>query len=74
MGQPRLPAANVAPANQIAISAPVTVNATGGDPAQNAGLAKQVSRQMEATMRGVVADELRRQMRPGNMLNNGRSR
>jgi len=50
------------------------VNATGGDPAQNAGLAKQVSRQMEATMRGVVADELRRQMRPGNMLNNGRSR
>ncbi|CAD7026530.1 tail protein [Pseudorhizobium endolithicum] len=78
VGQPRLPAANVAPANQnapqIAISAPVTVNANGGTPEQNADLAKQVSRQMEATMRGVVADELRRQMRPGNMLNNGRSR
>lgn len=53
----------------VNISAPVTVNASGGTPAQNADLAKQVSREMEATMRGVVVDEMRRQMRPGNILN-----
>lgn len=53
---------------QITISAPVTVNASGGTPEANADLAKQVTREMEATMRGVVVDELRRQMRTGNML------
>jgi len=77
VGQPRLPAANVAPANQntpqIAISAPVTVNASGGTPEANADLAKQVSRQMEATMRGVVVDELMKQSRSGNMMNSGRA-
>ncbi len=56
----------------INISAPVTVNASGGTPDQNADLAKRISREMEATMRGVVADEIRRQGRPGNMLNSGR--
>lgn len=80
VGRAQLPAleplasAGSTTAPQIAISAPVTVNANGGTPEQNADLARQVSKQMEATMRGVVADEMRRQMRPGNMLNNGHSR
>lgn len=60
---------NVAPVQNITISAPVTVNANGGDPAQNADLARQVGRQMEQQMRGLVADELRRQSRPGNFGN-----
>ncbi len=63
---------NAAPIQQISISAPVTVNASGGTPEQNSDLAKQISGQMEATMRGVVADELVRQMRPGNLLNGNR--
>jgi phage-related minor tail protein len=52
----------------ITINAPVTVNASGGSPEQNADLAKQVSREVEANMRGAVVEELRRQMRPGNLL------
>jgi hypothetical protein len=57
---------NAAPVQNITISAPVTVNAQGGDPAQNADLAKQVGRQMEQQMRGLVQDEFRKQFRPGN--------
>lgn len=61
-------AANVNQVQQISISAPVTVNASGGTPEANADLARQVARQMEGTMRGVVVSELTRQMKPGNML------
>jgi tape measure domain-containing protein len=53
----------------IKIEAPITVNGSAGTPAQNADLAKQLGSQLEETMRGVVADEIRRQTRPGNMLN-----
>ncbi|WP_323784627.1 hypothetical protein [Thalassovita sp.] len=56
----------------ITINAPVTVNGSAGTPEQNNDLAKRVSREIEGTMRGVVVDEMRRQMRPGNMLNSGR--
>lgn len=59
---------NNAPA--VNISAPVTVNANGGTPEQNADLAGQTAKAMENTMRGIVADEIRRQSRPGNQLNN----
>jgi tape measure domain-containing protein len=52
----------------ISIHAPVNVNASGGTPDQNADLAKQVRKELEGTMRGVVADELRKQMKPSNML------
>lgn len=52
----------------VVINSPVTVNANGGTPEQNADLAEQVRKQMEGTMRGVVVDELRKQTRPGNML------
>jgi phage-related minor tail protein len=61
-------AANVNVAQPIQINAPVTVNAHGGTPEQNADLAKQMQKQLEGTMRGVVVDELRRQMRPSNLI------
>ncbi len=53
----------------ITINAPITVSGSAGTPEQNADLAKQMSRQMEATMRSVVADEIRRASRAGNILN-----
>jgi lambda family phage tail tape measure protein len=56
----------------VTINAPVTVNGSSGTPEQNNDLAKKMARQMEGTFRGVVVDEMRRQQRPGNMLNNGR--
>nr|WP_245494984.1 D-alanyl-D-alanine carboxypeptidase family protein [Rhizobium ruizarguesonis] len=75
--KPDLKAANgnSAPTQQITISAPVTVNTSGGGtPEQNADLAKHVAQEMEATMRGVVIRELQQQMRPGNLLSTGRGR
>lgn len=66
------PANSAAAVSPITINAPVTVNANGGTPEQNADLARQVSKQMEATMRGVVVDEMNRQMRPGNLLSSRR--
>ncbi|MDE4173671.1 hypothetical protein PXK01_05865 [Phaeobacter sp. PT47_59] len=54
----------------INISAPVTVNGSAGSPEQNNDLAKKMAREMEMTMRGVVVDEIRKQGRPGNLLNN----
>lgn len=59
---------NAALVQQITISAPVTVNASGGTPEQNNDLAAKMARQMEQSMRGVVAEELRKQSRPGNYL------
>lgn len=53
----------------ININAPVTVNANGGTPEQNADLARQTAKEMEGTLRGVVVDEMQRQMKVGNMLN-----
>lgn len=65
----------VADSGQVVnINAPVTVNGSAGSSEQNADLAKRMAREMEATMRGTIADEMRRQMRPGNMLNNRRAR
>lgn len=52
----------------VTINAPITVNGSGGTPEQNADLAKKMRREMEAGMRTIVADELRQQMRPGNMI------
>lgn len=59
-------------AQAITINAPVTVNATGGTPEQNDDLAKRISKEFEGTVKGMVAQELRTQMRPGNMMNRGR--
>ncbi|XKM39130.1 D-alanyl-D-alanine carboxypeptidase family protein [Rhizobium ruizarguesonis] len=60
---------NAAPVQQITISAPVTVNANGGTPEQNNDLAAKMAREMEQSMRGKVAEEIRRQTRPGNYMN-----
>ena len=59
-------------AQSISINAQVTVNATGGTHEQNRDLADQIGRQMERNLRGAVIEELRRQLRPGNMLGVGR--
>ena len=58
-----------ASAPTISISAPVTVNGSAGTPEQNNDLARKLARELEQTMRGTVATEIQRQMRPGNMLN-----
>lgn len=56
----------------VSISAPVTVNGSAGTHEQNSDLAKQMAREMDATLRGVMRDEIVKQMRPGAMLNKGR--
>nr|WP_271175134.1 D-alanyl-D-alanine carboxypeptidase family protein [Agrobacterium sp. MAFF310724] len=53
----------------ITINSPVTVNGSSGTPEQNQDLAKRMAREMESTMRGVVADEMMKQTRPGNFAN-----
>lgn len=70
--KPDLKAANGngATVQQISISAPVTVNGSAGTAQQNQDLAERTAKEMEQTMRAVVADEFRRQSRPGNLLNN----
>lgn len=67
--KPDLKPANGNSVQAISISAPITVNGSAGTPEQNADLAAKMARQMEQTMRGVVAEELRKQTRPGNMMN-----
>lgn len=62
------PANDNAPTQSVSINAPITVNGSAGTPEQNTDLAKKMREQMEAGMRTVVCDELRQQMRPGNML------
>lgn len=47
---------------------PITVNATGGTPEANADLAQRIARESEAAMRGLIQNEIVRQMRPGGML------
>jgi lambda family phage tail tape measure protein len=56
----------------VTISAPITVNGSAGTPEQNDDLARKMAREMENSMRGAVQTELRKQMRPGNMLNSGK--
>ncbi|WP_336813487.1 tape measure protein [Bosea sp. MMO-172] len=67
--QPELTGASAAPVQAISISAPITVNGSSGTPEQNGDLAKRMQRQLEVTMRSVVADEMRKQTRPGNFAN-----
>ncbi|MCP1540056.1 tape measure protein [Methylorubrum extorquens] len=55
--------------NIVTIAPAITVNASGGTPEQNADLAQQTAKAAEGMIRGIVANELRSQMRPGNMLN-----
>lgn len=53
----------------VTINAPITVNGSAGTPEQNDDLAKKMAKQMDGAMRAIVADEIRRQKRAGNMLN-----
>lgn len=53
----------------ITIAPNVTVQASGGSQEANADLAKQTAREVEATMRVLVARELIAQMRPGGLFN-----
>jgi hypothetical protein len=54
----------------VTINAPITVNGSSGTPEQNADLAKRVRREMEGGLRAAVAEEMRKQRRVGNLLNN----
>lgn len=62
---PRVPTGNT---QNITLSPQITLNASGGTAEQNADLARRVSEGTERAMRGLIRDELVRQMRPGSML------
>ncbi len=53
----------------VNINTNVTVNASGGTPEQNSDLAGKVSKEVEQRLKGLVADQIRAQTRPGNYLN-----
>lgn len=58
-----------APAPNISITGgPITVNASGGTPEQNDDLARKIAYEHERSMRGLIQDELVRQMRPGGLV------
>ncbi|MCZ7907756.1 phage tail tape measure protein [Agrobacterium leguminum] len=61
--------ASAAPSQTINVSSNITVNGSAGTPEQNSDLAKKMAREYETSVRSVVADELRKQFRPGNYLN-----
>ncbi|WP_431854311.1 phage tail tape measure C-terminal domain-containing protein [Azospirillum sp.] len=46
----------------------VNLTAAGGTPQQNSDLAERIGRQVQEQLRGMVAGEIRQQMRPGGML------
>ncbi|QNQ63101.1 hypothetical protein IB024_05005 [Brucella sp. 6810] len=56
------------PTKVVSIAPNINVNANGGNPQQNADLAKQISKQVEKSISGMVAAEISRQQRPGNMI------
>jgi phage-related minor tail protein len=60
---------SAASAPVITINAPVTVSGSAGTHDQNLDLATQISKEMKNTMSGVVQDEIRKQFRPGGILN-----
>ena len=55
----------------ITINAPVTVNASGGTPDQNADLAGQVSKALKQELSGLVQEQFLKQSRPGGMFGRG---
>lgn len=68
--KPDLVAANSnVPSQQISISAPITVNGSAGTPEQNTDLANRMAKQFDTVIKGKIADEMRKQTRPGNFLN-----
>lgn len=67
--KPDLKPANSPATNVVTIAPAITVNATGGDPSQNADLAARVGKQVEQQLKGMVAEQVRIATRPGNFLN-----
>jgi len=56
--------------NQVVqVNAPITVNGSSGTPEQNNDLAKKMAREMDGTVRAIIADEMRKQTRPGSLMN-----
>ncbi|MGV1754828.1 tape measure protein [Agrobacterium sp. CG674] len=53
----------------VMVNAPVTVNASGGTPEQNNDLANKMAKQFDGMISGKIADEMRKQSRPGNFAN-----
>lgn len=53
----------------ISIAPTITVNGSAGTPEQNADLAKQISKEFEGTVRGLVAKEMMIASRPGGFAN-----
>lgn len=68
--KPDLKAANnnAAPSQTINVSSNITVNGSAGTPEQNNDLAKRMAKEYETSVKSMVADELRKQSRPGNYL------
>jgi tape measure domain-containing protein len=52
----------------VHVSMPITVHGSGGSHADNQELARTVGRHVEGVARTMVVEELRKQMRPGNLL------
>lgn len=67
--KPDLKPANSNATNVVTISPAITVNATGGEPSQNADLAARVGKQVEQQLKGMVQEQIRLAARPGNFLN-----
>lgn len=55
----------------VSINSPITVNANGGTPEQNADLAQQVAHQSQEMFRAMIHQELIGQMRPGGIMRKG---
>ena len=56
-------------AQQFNVNSNITVNGSAGTPEQNTDLAKKMAREYETSVRSVVADELRKQTKVGNYMN-----
>jgi hypothetical protein len=69
--KPDLKAANgnAAPSQTINVSSNITVQGSAGTPEQNSDLAKKMAKEYETSVRTTVADEIRKQSKVGNYLN-----
>ncbi len=69
--KPALVAANgnTAAVQQFTFNSPITVNGSAGTPEQNSDLAAKMAREYQTAMRGMVAEEIRKQSKAGNYLN-----
>jgi hypothetical protein len=74
VAMPKMQAPAIAAGAQTSVSSPninVTVNGSAGAPQQNQDLVDKVGRQMKDQAQALVAQEIRRQMRPGGLIRSG---